>query len=110
MDTTGTVNRVRKVGESVELEVRFDPTFDRLMVRKGSIAIDGVSLTVNDVRSGCCSVNLIPHTLESTNLKNLKQGDEVNLEFDLIGKYISKMLADIDSAGLTIEKLKESGW
>ncbi|UCC43754.1 MAG: riboflavin synthase, partial [Candidatus Zixiibacteriota bacterium] len=89
---------------------QYEPEYDQMMVRKGSIAIDGVSLTVNDVHSGSCSVNLIPHTLESTNLKNLKKGDEVNLEFDLIGKYISRMLADSDGAGLTIDKLKESGW
>ena len=110
VDDTGTVDYLRRVGESLELAVKFAPVFDQLVVEKGSVVINGVSLTVNECRSQWCLVNLIPHTAANTNLNRLGPGVGVNLEFDLIGKYVMKTANDNKQHGLTIEKLKESGW
>jgi riboflavin synthase len=110
IDDTGTVDYVRSVGESRELAVRYDGRFDRLVVDKGSIAINGVSLTVNATRPGRFTVNLVPYTVNRTTLGSLKAGDGVNLEFDLIGKYILKLHGAGAASKLTREKLIESGW
>ena len=110
IDTTATVNYVRMIGQSLELEIAFDSRFDRLVVEKGSIAINGVSLTINSVRPGWCNVNLIPYTAEGTTLGLLKRGHPVNLEFDMIGKYILKMQNFGGINSITKEKLLENGW
>ncbi len=110
IDTTGEVDYLKTVGESLELSVRFDPEFDLLVIDKGSIAIDGVSLTINSQQSGRLSVNLIPHTRRETNLSELKAGMVVNVEFDMIGKYLMKRQQLGAARGLTSEILFESGW
>lgn len=110
VDTTGTVEHLTPVGESLELAVAFDQQFDPYVIEKGSIAINGVSLTVNAVRPGWLTVNLIPYTVELTTLGHLKAGDRVNLEFDMIGKYIVKLSLSYQQRGLTLDKLRESGW
>jgi len=110
VDTAGTIDYLKPVGESLELAVKFDSQFDALVIEKGSIAIDGVSLTVNRAETGRLSVNLIPHTVRETNLGELKNGLSVNLEFDLIGKYIMRH-RQLDATGrLTARTLLESGW
>ncbi|MCD6250150.1 MAG: riboflavin synthase [candidate division Zixibacteria bacterium] len=110
VDTTGNVDYLKSVGESLELAIKFDPEFDLLVIDKGSIAIDGVSLTINRIKSGWLAVNLIPHTGRETNLSELKAGVAVNLEFDLIGKYIMRSQQLGATKGLTVETLLESGW
>lgn len=110
VDCVGAVKRVREVGESLELSIEFDGTYDPLVVAKGSVAIDGVSLTVNETGAGWLTVNLIPFTLKATALGRLKSGDQVNLEFDILGKYVIKQNHAPVKTGLTIEKLLESGW
>jgi riboflavin synthase len=65
---------------------------DKYMAKKGSVSINGVSLTINEIKNCVLSVNLIPHTLEHTNLGLLKQGDKVNIEIDTIARYVEKML------------------
>lgn len=110
IDDTGTVDVVKSVGESLMLAVSFDSRYDNLVIDKGSVAIDGVSLTINETKPGWLSVNIIPHTADGTNLGTLKKGDRVNLEFDIIGKYVEKMVSKENKGNLTIEKLRESGW
>jgi len=110
VDTVGKVDRVQRIGESWEIAVTFDSAFDKLVVDKGSIAIDGLSLTVNTCRDGWLSVNVIPHTAQMTTIARLERGDRVNLEFDLIGKYMAKMVSAGSGGKLTLDKLKESGW
>ena len=110
IDCVGVVESVRRVGESLVLETGYDATFSILAVEKGSIAINGVSLTINSCGEGSATVNLIPHTLERTNLKQLAAGSRTNLEFDLLGKYALKMQHDDVPETLTLRKLKESGW
>ena len=65
----------------------------RYVARKGSVAVNGVSLTVNDIHGDGFAVNLIPHTLAATNLGELRGGERVNLEIDLIARYVERMLA-----------------
>jgi len=92
VDATGIVEEVKPVDANREIIVRFPAELGRYIARKGSIALNGVSLTVNVVTSDSFSVNLIPHTLAVTNLKDLKRGDRVNLEIDLIARYVERML------------------
>ena len=110
VDDAGVVDYVRPVGQSLDLAVRFDPHFDKLVIDKGSIAINGVSLTVNACRPGWCSVNLIPFTVKETTLGLLRSGHRVNLEFDMIGKYVLKIQGNRTNNALTRDKLIESGW
>ena len=110
IDVVGHVDFLKQVGESWELAVKFDGKYDSLVVEKGSIAISGLSLTVNTVRTGWCSVNLIPHTYRVTTVAQLKSGDPVNLEFDMIGKYVLRAESARGKTVLTKDKLIESGW
>jgi riboflavin synthase len=110
IDTVGRVESLRPVGRSLELAVGFDPKYDPLVIDKGSVAVDGVSLTVNECSSGLFTVNLIPHTSGATTLSDLKAADPVNLEFDMIGKYILKYKQSGSSQGVTAEILRKSGW
>jgi riboflavin synthase len=92
VDGVGTVTAVRPVDANREILVRFPAELGRYIARKGSITVNGVSLTVNVVTTDTFSVNLIPHTLVVTNLKDLKQGDRVNLEIDLVARYVERMI------------------
>ncbi|MEW6049788.1 MAG: riboflavin synthase [Candidatus Zixiibacteriota bacterium] len=110
IDDCGTIVSILPIGESLELKIGYRSEFDRYLVAKGSIAIHGVSLTVNEAWSGGMSVNLIPHTLKATTLGVLSRGDRVNLEFDIIGKYVSRLSSSYEHNAITLEKLRESGW
>lgn len=77
--------------DSVEMLFEFPGDLDRYIVEKGSVAIDGVSLTVATVKADRFTVSVIPHTLETTTLKNKKAGDPVNLEVDILAKYVEKL-------------------
>lgn len=97
VDGVGTVVRFAPVGESVELRVRAPVALAPFLATKGSVAVDGVSLTVNavlDAANGDCeiSINLIPHTVAATTLKDLAPGRPVNLEIDQIARYVGRML------------------
>ena len=91
VDGVGTVTAVKPVDANREILVRFPAELGRYIARKGSITVNGVSLTVNVVTTDTFSVNLIPHTLAVTNLQDLKQGDRVNLEIDLVARYVERM-------------------
>ena len=93
VDGVGTVTAVKPVDANREILVRFPAALGRYVARKGSITVSGVSLTVNDVTTDTFSVNLIPHTLAVTNLGELKRGDKVNLEVDLLARYVERILA-----------------
>jgi riboflavin synthase len=93
VDIMGTVVARRPIGASLELEVSTPAHLSRFLAAKGSIAVDGVSLTVNTVVGDVFSVVLIPHTLEATKLGDKKPGDTVNLEADMIVKHIDRLVA-----------------
>jgi riboflavin synthase len=96
VDGLGEVVRFEPVGESWRLDIRVPEALARYFAVKGSVTVDGVSLTVNrvdDLREGSeISINLIPHTLAATTLKGLRAGSRVNLEVDLIARYLERML------------------
>jgi riboflavin synthase len=93
IDGLGIVEVFEQRGKDHYLRVRCPEGSGRYLIHKGSIAIDGISLTVAEVEGDCFAVWLIPHTLSVTNLREKKPGDPVNLEFDLVGKYVEKLAA-----------------
>ena len=93
VDGTGTCIDVQSVDGSWYFKFEYTPTEEHLLVDKGSICINGVSLTVVDPIDKIFSVAIIPYTFENTSFKTLKAGDSINLEFDIIGKYIAKYMA-----------------
>ncbi len=112
IDGTATVKAVEKQGEFAVM--RFSAPADLLeqMVKKGSVAVDGISLTIADMDNASFSVAIIPATLEKTTLSKLKIADVVNIETDIIVKTVKKQLENLAPAKgkLTIEKLKELGF
>jgi riboflavin synthase len=88
VDTTGTLERIESKDGSWELTFSFPKEFASLIIEKGSIAVNGISLTAFKVKKSSFRVAIIPYTWEHTNLRHLKEGGSVNLEFDIIGKYI----------------------
>lgn len=95
VDTTGICKEINDVNGSWEFVFTYDDLnkSEYLTVEKGSICVNGVSLTVVRSEKGLFSVHIIPYTFENTSFKNLKPGDKVNLEFDIIGKYVAKYAA-----------------
>ncbi|HEY6095534.1 MAG TPA: riboflavin synthase [Gallionellaceae bacterium] len=92
VDGVGEVVEFADLGESWRLTIRAPQQLAKYIAVKGSITVNGVSLTVNQVDGTAFSLNLIPHTLEMTNLKELKAGARVNLEVDLIARYVERMM------------------
>ena len=96
VDATGTCKkRVEKDG-SWEFEFEFPKKFTELIIEKGSIAVNGISLTAFNVKKKSFTVAIIPYTFEHTNIKEITPGDAVNLEFDMVGKYIQRRLSILD--------------
>ncbi len=114
IDGTGTIREYKNDGNAVWVTIDTEPSILRGIVMKGSIAIDGISLTVAHVDDTCFKVSIIPHTGEETTLLKKRAGDLVNLETDIIGKYVEKLMmpyvspdGDNSSGGLTMEMLEE---
>lgn len=93
VDQVGAVVGINDMGGSHEFEFAFQDETSHLLVEKGSITVDGVSLTCFDVKRGGFKVAVIPYTYEHTGFQHLKLGSKVNLEFDVIGKYVASMMA-----------------
>ena len=92
IDGTGKITNIQKSGNAVWYTIAAEKDIMSLIVEKGSIAIDGISLTVASVSDSVFSVSIIPHTIEETTLPNRRIGSTVNLETDIIGKYVRKMM------------------
>ena len=93
------------------LRIEIPPELARYVIFKGSLSIEGISLTVAGIEGTRVTVAIIPHTVEMTNLKSLKPGDPVNLEVDMIAKYVEKMTrGDSVSSSITLEKLVAAGF
>ena len=117
IDGTGTISDMTREDNAVWVTVQTKPDLLKYMIEKGSIAIDGVSLTIAYVDDSCFKVSVIPHTGEETILLKKKPGDTVNLECDLIGKYVEKLLLgkaeeekQTASGGITEAFLAENGF
>jgi len=92
VDEVAEVMEINPVGESVEFWFRAPEEIMKYLVKKGSVAIDGISLTINEISGGRFSVNIIPHTQAETNINRLEVGGKVNIECDILGKYVEKLL------------------
>ena len=109
---SGSIKKIEQNKNAYVLWLSTDPALMSLMIKKGSVAIDGISLTISDVKSNLFGVSLIPTTLAETNIADRKTGDLVNLEADIISKWINKRLDQIlpKSGNLTIDKLRQQGF
>ena len=92
IDGTGTVSAVREEGFARVLEIRIDPRLERYLVEKGSVALDGVSLTVSALLEGGFAVSLIPETLKRTNLGGIGEGAVLNIEVDILAKQVERLM------------------
>jgi len=92
VDGVGKIRSFDRDGDNWNLRVEFPESAARYIVHKGSIAIDGISLTVASLKAPVLEVAIIPHTFENTNLRHAQAGDSVNLEFDVIAKYVERMM------------------
>jgi riboflavin synthase len=93
------------------LHIEIPAELDRYVVYKGSISIEGISLTVAKIEGRRCTVAIIPHTVEMTNLISLRSGDPVNLEADLIAKYVEKMMkGESSESTISLENLVSQGF
>jgi riboflavin synthase len=113
VDTVGEIIKIDKRTNSVIYQIKFPPEFNIFVVTVGSIAIDGISLTIAEVKQNTVSVSIIPHTLSNTIIKSYKVSTKVNLEFDILGKYVAQIMKSKISSSynkLTLESLKQSGY
>ena len=91
VDTVAMVNRISMIDKTWLIKFKIlDKKFNKYLIEKGSISINGVSLTISNTKKSYFNINVIPHTLKLTNLKDLKKNDLVNVELDIFGKYIYK--------------------
>ena len=112
VDGTGEFLALHPLGaDNWWLRLRVPAELDPYLVYKGSIAIDGISLTIAALESDVLSVTIIPHTWRNTTLAGYKPGARLNLECDVLAKHVAKLLGKLDlNAGLTLEKLRENGY
>lgn len=110
IDDRGQVVSSRREGESLILTIEFDAGYDHLVAAKGSVTINGVSLTINQVGRGWLTVNLIPHTLANTTLGELSETSLVNIEFDLLARYVARDRETRESGNLSMRDLIEKGF
>lgn len=105
VDTVARIRDKHPEGHSVRMRIELDNAARRYVIAKGSIAVDGISLTVNTVTPEAFEINLIPHSQHSTSLTLKRAGDRVNLEFDVIGKYVERLLEKDGTSNPTLEDL-----
>jgi riboflavin synthase len=110
VDCVGTIVDKKKAGDSVRLNVEIPLDFTRYIVEKGSVAIDGISLTVNAQRHNIFTVNIIPFTTSMTTLGEKNSKDKVNIETDIIGKYIESFLIKDKNKGVDLDFLYKHGY
>lgn len=113
VDAVGYINELTKTENYWTLRFSFPNTLAPLIAEKGSIALDGISLTITDVDDQQAGIALIPHTVEHTNLRNKKVGDSINMEVDMLARYVQRLLSfkqDEPNTGLTAVKLQQYGY
>lgn len=111
VDTISKISKVEPINDYIFITIELPSKYKNLVVYKGAITIDGISLTIAEVGEESFKIALIPTTLNHTSIKNLKSGDFVNIEFDIIAKYIEKNLSIYDNKPkLSMDFLKENGF
>ena len=108
----GTISEIKKLGENYLLNIDVPENLERYLIKEGSIAINGISLTIANLNKNIVSISVIPHTWQNTNLKFKKVNDKVNVEIDVLAKYVERLLIKNDTAGKNITEnwLKEIGY
>ena len=110
IDGIGTIANKRKEGDSVRLVIEVPPSLSRYIVGKGSIAIDGISLTVNEQRDNIFTVNIIPYTVSRTTIGEKNLRDTINIETDIIGKYVESFLKKDKNKSIDMDFLYRHGY
>ena len=110
VDCVGQIKTRETDARSVRIVVGIPAEYSRYIARKGSVCIDGVSLTVNEVSDNTFSVNIIPHTADATIIGDYRTGTEVNIEVDLLARYVERLLANSDDSAITEEYLRAHGY
>jgi len=109
----GTITEITKLGENYLLKTFIPDELNKYLIKEGSIAINGISLTIADLKSNEISISIIPHTWQNTNLKDKKVNDKVNVEIDILAKYVEKLLTKVNNSSnknITENWLKEIGY
>jgi len=111
VDCTGTVTSASRQGDAQVIWIEAPAHDARYIAAKGSICVDGVSLTVNEVQGRRFRVNIVPHTLQVTRMGDYRPGDAVNLEVDILAKYVERLLSTAEPGkGLTLDTLRKNGF
>jgi riboflavin synthase len=110
VDCVGTIKARELAARSVRLDIEIPQEYRRYVAKKGSVCIDGVSLTVNEVSDAEFSVNIIPHTADVTIIGSYKIGTKVNIEVDLLARYLERLLTTGDDSGITKDFLRANGY
>ncbi|MCX5802486.1 MAG: riboflavin synthase [Proteobacteria bacterium] len=110
VDGIGTIVEMKQSGDSVRLEIQVPADISKYIVKKGSIAIDGISLTVNEQSDNKFTVNIIPYTLSKTTLGEKNLRDKVNIETDVIGKYVENFITKGKNKGIDLDFLYKHGF
>ena len=111
IDNVAKLVEIQRNGEFYDLKIELDSEQAKYVIKKGSIAINGISLTIANVCENTISLAIIPHTFENTALKFLQKGDIVNIEVDIVAKYIEKFLSTSDNKSrISLEFLQENGF
>ena len=110
VDEVGTIASIVSEGSSQKITITVSEKTNRYVVEKGSVAVDGISLTVNEVRDNSFSVNIIPYTASQTTLIDKRQGDKVNIEADILGKYLERLVDKKPQGKLDAQFLSEHGF
>lgn len=111
VDCAGTIREIKKRADNLSIEIEIPEKFSRLIVDKGSVAVDGVSLTVGKPGKDSFEVYIIPHTLRETTISRMRSGGKVNVEFDILGKYVLKnSIPEVKNSKLNEKFLAEKGF
>jgi len=110
VDCVGIVKSRDGNARSVKLEIEIPQDFRRYMARKGSVCIDGVSLTINEVSASGIEVNIIPHTADVTIIGDYRTGSNVNIEVDLLSRYLERLLSGEHESAISLEFMKTHGF
>lgn len=115
VDGVGTVRERNDAGRSVHFQIEAPDTLAKYIAEKGSICVEGISLTVNSVRGAVFDLNIVPHTLKETSMGELQPGMPVNLEVDIIARYLERLLlgekaAQAEATGISLDFLAENGF
>ena len=113
VDGKGVIQQIKPIGSAIWFQIKVSDEFDRYIINKGSIAIDGISLTVAEKSGSSVKISVIPHTFQNTNLVFLKEGDFLNIELDMMAKYIENIMTSRKNekeSKITESWLKEQGF